>query len=68
MVLKIILDIFTSQFTRIDFEYFFINYISKNDFDQYYLNVNYFLDQITKYKYFILKLILIKLISTKSIL
>ena len=30
--------------TRIDFGYVFVNYISKNYFNQYYLNINYFLN------------------------
>ena len=38
------------NFTRIDFMYFFVNYTSKSNFDQYYSNINHFSDQITKYK------------------
>ena len=38
------------NFIRIDFKFFFINYISKINFNQYYLNINYFSNQIIKYK------------------
>ena len=54
MVSKLILgkgenfSLFNSN--KIDFEHFFVNYKSKSDFDQYYLNINHFLNQITKYK------------------
>ena len=46
--------------TKIDFGHFFVNYISKSDFDQYYLNINYFSNQITKYKSIYLKINSIK--------
>ena len=36
--------------TRIDFGYFYINYTSKSNFDQYYPNINHFSNQIIKYK------------------
>ena len=55
------------NFTRIDFGYFFLNYIFKSDFDQYYPNINHFSDQITKQKSLYSKSNLTKSISTKFI-
>ena len=54
MILKIILgknenfSIFNS--IRINFGHFFISYISKSNFDQYYPNINHLSYQITKHK------------------
>ena len=38
------------NFTKIDFGFFFVNYTSKSDFNQYYPNINHFSDQITNYE------------------
>ena len=60
MVSKLILDenenFSLFNFTRIDFGHFFVNYISRSAFDQYYLNVNHFLDRIIKHKSLYLKI------------
>ena len=44
------------NYTRIDFGHFLINYTSKNNFDQYYPNINNFSYQIIKHKSLYLKI------------